>query len=64
MQDNTDSGFFSRVSTGTGGLMSDNSGLFMTHVFTQADASRCSPIYKSTSKITIRSAYALMIIKN
>ena len=28
------------------------------------DASRCSPIYKSTSKVQIRSCYALMIIKN
>ena len=65
MQSNTDTGFFNRVSVGTGGgLMSDSLGQFITHVFTQADASRCSPIYKSTSKITIRSAYALMIIKN
>ena len=28
------------------------------------DASRCSPIYKSTSKVQIRSCYALMIIKS
>ena len=28
------------------------------------DASRCSPIYKSTSKVQIRSCYALMIIKD
>ena len=27
------------------------------------DAARCSPIYKSTSKVQIRSCYALMIIK-
>ena len=64
MQGATDTGFFTRSSLVIGdGLMSDTTGLFKTHTFTQANASFCSSIYKSTPKISVNSFQALIIIK-